>query len=67
MKFANAIRFNRKSGEAEESAVSPSQYRMLMGKSFCSLGAKPRDLQLRGPFLEMVFDRGVMSLAAHPS
>ena len=39
MKFANAIRFNRKSGEAEESAVSPSQYRMLMEESFCSLGA----------------------------
>ena len=39
MKFANAIRFNRKSGEAEESAVSPSPYRMLMEKSFCSLGS----------------------------
>jgi len=39
--------------EAEESAVSPSQYRMLMEKSFCSLGAQPRDLQFRGPFLEM--------------
>jgi len=25
--------------QAEESAVSPSRYRMLMEKSFCSLGA----------------------------
>jgi hypothetical protein len=33
MKFANATRFNRKSGVAE-------------------------DLQFRGPFLEMFFDRG---------
>jgi len=39
MKFANATKFNRKSGEAEESAVSPSPYRMLMEKSFCSLGS----------------------------
>jgi hypothetical protein len=27
-----------------------------------ALGAKPRDLQFRGPFLEMFFDRGIMGL-----
>jgi len=26
------------------------------------LRAKPRDLQFRGPFLEMFFDRGIMGL-----
>ena len=33
MKFANATNFNRKSGEAEESAVSASQYQMLTGET----------------------------------
>jgi hypothetical protein len=34
MKFANAINFDRKSGEAEESAVSPSRYQCLRGNRF---------------------------------
>jgi hypothetical protein len=33
MEFANATKFNRKSGEAEESAVSASQYQMLTGET----------------------------------
>jgi len=37
---------------AEGSAVSPSQYRMLMEESFCSLGAKPRNLQFPLPSIE---------------
>jgi hypothetical protein len=36
MEVAKATNFNRKSGEAEESAVSASQYQMLTGKPFCS-------------------------------
>jgi hypothetical protein len=33
MKCANATNFNRKSGEAEESAVSPSLASMLTGET----------------------------------
>jgi hypothetical protein len=33
MSFASATKFNRKSGEAEESAVFASPYRMLTGET----------------------------------
>ena len=39
MKFAKATNFNRKSGEAEESAVSASQYRMLTGETVLFIGS----------------------------
>jgi len=39
MKFAKATNFNRKSGEAEESAVSASQYQMLTGETVLFIGS----------------------------
>jgi hypothetical protein len=43
--------------EVEGPAVSASRYQMPTWKAFCSSGAKPRELQFRGPFLEMFFKR----------
>jgi len=39
MKFAKATNFNRKSGEAEESAVSASQYQMPTGEAVLFIGS----------------------------
>jgi hypothetical protein len=50
MKFANATKSNRKSGEAEGSAVLPARTRLFT-----------RDLRFRGSLLE-IFDKGIMGL-----
>jgi hypothetical protein len=50
MSFASATKFNRKSGEAEESAVSSSQYQMLTGETVLFIGSRLAMDRLSHPF-----------------
>ncbi len=62
MKFANATKFHRKSGQGL--GIDPEDDPSAVGAALnrCVIRAQPRDLQFCGLFLETFFDRGIMGL-----